>query len=225
VWAGIRNLYRFLSDEEDIPDIAARIMVGRPATSDRVTHLDRREVGKLLRACRTPKEDAVIAVFLDTGARISEVAQLTVADVLVSDLRAGHLLVHGKGGKDRAVVIGASTAQALRRYLRERSRSRHADLPALWLGERGAMRASGLDKLIRDVASRAGLAGVHPHTLRHTWSHFYRLDGGQVDNMCYLAGWSGPAMALKYGRSAQAERAEAEARNLSLVDRQRGRSS
>ena len=31
-------------------------------------------------------------------------------------------------------------------------------------------------------------------------------------------------MALKYGASAAAERAEAEARNLSLVDRQRGRS-
>jgi hypothetical protein len=31
-------------------------------------------------------------------------------------------------------------------------------------------------------------------------------------------------MSLKYGKSAQAERAEAEARSLSLVDKMRGRS-
>jgi len=81
------------------------------------------------------------------------------------------------------------------------------------------MAISGLDRLIRDVGAGAGLDGIHPHLLRHTWSHFYRLDGGQVDNMVYLAGWSGPAMALRYGASAAAERAEQEARGLSLVDR------
>ena len=93
----------------------------------------------------------------------------------------------------------------------------------MWLGERGRLSVQGLDRLIRRVGDRAGLE-VHPHLLRHTWSHFYRLDGGSVDAMCYLAGWSGPAMALKYGASAAAERAEQEARHLSLVDKMRGRS-
>jgi integrase/recombinase XerD len=75
-----------------------------------------------------------------------------------------------------------------------------------------------------ELESRAGLDGLHPHLLRHTWAHCYRLNGGQVDNLVFLAGWSGPAMALRYGASAAAERAEAEARNLSLVDKMRGRS-
>jgi integrase len=84
------------------------------------------------------------------------------------------------------------------------------------------MTDSGLSKLIRAVGARAGLE-VHPHLLRHTWAHYYRLNGGQTDNLVYLAGWSGPAMALRYGRSAAAERAEQEALGLSLVDRQRRR--
>jgi hypothetical protein len=42
--------------------------------------------------------------------------------------------------------------------------------------------------------------------------------------MCYLAGWSGPAMALRYGQSAASERAEQKAMDLSLVDQMRRRS-
>lgn len=223
-WAGIRSLYRYLADEEDCKDIAASITVGRPAASGRITHLDAHQVSALMTACQTAKETAVIAVFLDAGVRIAEAARLKVSDAMVDDLRSRRIIVTGKGGKTRGVVIGAQTARALRRYLRERSRSRYASLDALWLSQRGAMSISGLDRLIRDVGARAGMEGVHPHLLRHTWSHHFRLAGGQLDDLVYLAGWSGPAMALKYGESAAAERAELKARDLSLVDRMRGRS-
>ena len=220
LWWAIRSLFRYLSEDEDVLDIAKEITVGRPQQSDRISHLDAHQVGALLKACRTPRELAVISVGLDTGLRISELASLAVIDVLVDDETARRLIVKGKGSKVRAVVIGLSTARALRKYLKWRSASQYASLDALWLGERGRLSVQGLDRLIRRVGERAGLE-IHPHLLRHTWSHFYRLDGGSVDAMCYLAGWSGPAMALKYGASAAAERAEAEARNLSLVDRQR----
>ncbi len=221
LWWAIRSLYRYLEEDEGVVDIAREITVGRPQAGARITHLDAHQVASLLKACQTPRELAVISVGLDTGLRISELASLAVTDVLVDDETARRLIVRGKGSKVRAVVIGVSTARALRKYLRWRSASQYAGLDALWLGERGRLSVQGLDRLIRKVGKQAGLEDVHPHLLRHTWSHFYRLDGGSVDAMCYLAGWSGPAMALKYGASAAAERAEAEARNLSLVDRQR----
>jgi integrase len=59
---------------------------------------------------------------------------------------------------------------------------------------------------------------VHPHQLRHTWAHRYRANGGALDDLVYLAGWTGPAMAIRYGKSAAGERAEAAARRLSLGD-------
>ena len=173
----------------------------------------------LLDACPGPRELAVISVCLDAGLRISELASLQVTDALVDDLTSRRIIIRGKGGKTRGVVIGVSTARALRKYLRERARSKHAGSEALWIGERGPMSTSGLDKTIRRVGELAGLEGVHPHLLRHTWAHCYRRDGGQTDNLVFLAGWSGPAMALRYGASAAAERAEAEAAGLSMLDR------
>ncbi len=56
VWWGIRSLFAYLEDKEDVPDIARKITVGRPAQSDRITHLDPPEVdaaaGRLPRPAR-----------------------------------------------------------------------------------------------------------------------------------------------------------------------------
>jgi site-specific recombinase XerD len=221
-WWAIRALYRYLADEEDLPDLGRSVTMHRPPVPVQVTHLDSRQVGQLLDACRDAREKALIMVFLDSGVRIAEAQALKVTDVCVENLRARRLMVTGKGSKVRAVVIGTETALALRRYLKERARGRYADCGALWLGRRGPLTIGGLDQLIRAIGTRAGLE-IHPHLLRHTWAHCYRLNGGQTDNLVYLAGWEGPAMAIRYGRSAAAERAEIEARSLSLVDRMRGR--
>lgn len=217
-WWAIRSLFRYLSEEEGVPDIARSLTMHAPPVSDRISHLDAGDVRLLLRACQTARERAVIRVFLDSGLRISEAASLKVCDVIVDNLRSRRLIVTGKGGKTRAVVIGTQTAMELRRYLRERQKSPWAECEGLWLGARGPLTVSGLRELVEATGRRASLQ-VHPHLLRHTWAHHYRLNGGQTDNLTYLAGWAGPAMALRYGRSAAAERAEMEARGLSLVDR------
>ena len=220
-WA-IRSLYKYLAEDEGVPDIAREITIGRPQTSDRITHLDREEIARLLTACQGPRELAIVSVALDAGLRISELASLQVADVCLDNLRSRRILVTGKGSKTRGVIVGVSTARALLKYLAWRAKQPGADLPDLWLGARGRLTVSGLDRLIRLAGTRAGL-DVNPHLLRHSWAHHFRLNGGQTDNLVYLAGWSGPAMALRYGQSAAAERAEQEAKGLSLVDKMRGR--
>jgi site-specific recombinase XerC len=44
------------------------------------------------------RDEALIRLYANTGARLSEVAELTVDDV---DLRAESVRFHGKGAKDR----------------------------------------------------------------------------------------------------------------------------
>jgi site-specific recombinase XerD len=197
--------------------------VPSPKPPNVITYLDQADVARLVDACQGARERAVIMVFLDAGLRIAEAARLKVTDVCVDNLSARRLMVTGKGDKTRGVVIGMETASALRKYLRERSKSRYADSDALWIGRKGPMTISGLDQLIRKIGKRAGIKEIHPHLLRHTWAHHYRLNGGQTDNLVHLAGWANVTMALRYGRSAAAERAGQEARGLSLIDLTGGR--
>jgi len=96
--------------------------------------------GKSLAALR---DEAIIRLYHSTGARLSEVANLDLDDL---DQKTNTVLYHGKGGKDRRVRYPDRTARAISRYLRARTKHKHADLPNLWLAERGRrpLQANGI---------------------------------------------------------------------------------
>ena len=79
------------------------------------------------------RDAALLRVFIDTGARLAEVAGLLVATIELDD---GMLLVMGKGRRERRLPVGTRTVKALDRYLRERSRHHAASEPQLWIGKR-----------------------------------------------------------------------------------------
>jgi integrase len=68
------------------------------------------DLGQLLAAARKPIEKATILAFATTGARRSELRGVRVDDV---DLDRRRILIHGKGGKDREVVISPELLKVL----------------------------------------------------------------------------------------------------------------
>jgi site-specific recombinase XerD len=165
---------------------------------------------------RDVRDAAVIRLWLDTGLRRSELAGLTVADV---DLSAGEASVMGKGRKPRRVAFGRATATALARYMRLRGRHPRADLPALWLGDRGRGPVDGAS-LYTMLTRRAEQAGVklHPHQLRHFFADAWLKEGGSEGGLMRAAGWSSRQMLDRYAAANAAERSRAERRRLTLGD-------
>lgn len=93
------------------------------------------------------RDAALIRVFIDTGARLTEVPNLrlnpqddTQNDV---DLDRGILRVLGKGSRERVLAVGRKTVRALDRYIRVRAQRQDAYLPNLWLGIKSPMTPSG----------------------------------------------------------------------------------
>jgi integrase/recombinase XerD len=90
----------------------------------------------------------------------------------------------GKGGKDRVVPVGRYAREALEAYLvRARptlaaaARQTSAS-PAVFLNARGGrLTRQGAWGVLKAAADRAGLDGVSPHTLRHSYAT-HLLDGG-----------------------------------------------
>ncbi|MEU1395919.1 tyrosine-type recombinase/integrase [Micromonospora zamorensis] len=96
--------------------------------------------------------------------------------------------------------------------------SGHSD--ALWFRARGKpLTASGLYQMLERRAKQAGIGHIHPHQLRHTSAHNWRVAGGSESDAMVLFGWVSPEMPRRYGRSAEVERAQMAARRISPADR------
>jgi site-specific recombinase XerC len=224
----VRHFCRWLVEEgEADQDPTAAIKTPRPA--DQVTRvLSPQELRRLLKATEgrdfaARRDAAIILLFVDGGLRLAELAGLQLEDV---DLVDRIVYVQGKGTRrsgprHRAVPLGTRAARALDRYVRDRRRHPYAGRPELWLGARGrrSVSADGIDLALKRRAAAAGLKGVHPHQLRHTWADQFRKAGGAEGDLLVLGGWRNRAQLDRYGRASAAERAAEAARRYSLGDR------
>jgi site-specific recombinase XerD len=78
-----------------------------------------KEVDKLLAACETLLERAVVEVMYATGVRISELVSLRVEDMTFSSPGVIRI-IRGKGNKDRIVLFGSKADAAIKAYLGDR---------------------------------------------------------------------------------------------------------
>jgi site-specific recombinase XerD len=188
------------------------LKVRQPRTPTKlVPIISAEDTGKLLDTCKGRnfvhvRDEAIIRLLANTGARLSEVAGLRTDDVV---LALETVRYHGKGAKERRVRLGPRTARALSRYLRSRSSHRASGLPDLWLAVRGAqpLAANGVKLMLKRRGLRAGLNDVHAHRWRHTYAHQWKLAGGDTGDLMLLLGWNSDDMPRHYGASAAAERA------------------
>ena len=61
--------------------------------------------------------------------------------------------------------------------------------------------------MLRRRGEHAGLPGLHPHQLRHTFAHQWLAEGGGETDLMRLAGRKSRAMLQRYGASAADARA------------------
>jgi site-specific recombinase XerD len=210
---GLQQFFKWLMLDEEEIDRSPMERVKQPKTRKKlvpVIHDD--ETKKVLDTCKGKdfihlRDEAIIRLYYNTGARLSEVGDLQLDDV---DLNLDSVHYRGKGGKERRVRFGPKTARAISRYLRLREKHVAADLPNLWLAERGRrpLAPNGIKMMIKRRGLAAGLTGVHAHRWRHNYAHEWKKAGGDTGDLMLLLGWTSEDMPRHYGASAAAERAQ-----------------
>jgi site-specific recombinase XerD len=138
------------------------------------------------------RDHLLLAMLYNTGARVSEIIGVRVADVVLEGAACVHL--HGKGRKQRAVPLWKTTVRETRRWLRS-----NASLPgeAILLPNRNGQRMtrSNVEQRLDLAVARAttqqhSLAKkrISPHTIRHTTA-MHLLQSGVAFNVIAL--WLG----------------------------------
>lgn len=124
------------------------------------------------------RDVALLEILYGTGARISEAAGLTADDI---DLENATIRLFGKGSKERILPLGSYAIAAIEAYMvrgRPVLASKGKGTPALFLNKRGnPLSRQSAWGVIQDIAAKAGIDGVSPHTFRHSFAT-HLLQGG-----------------------------------------------
>ena len=179
--AAIHSLYRHAAlRHPEHADLIARVLAIPPKNHDQtiLTYLTATETDALLAAPdgSTPtgrRDHLIILLMITTGVRVSELTDLTRADVHTGK-PAAHIATHGKGRKTRITPLDATTATTIRAWLTETSGS--TDSPVFTA--RGTTRKLTTDAVAQRLKLHATAAAsacptiqakhLTPHILRHT---------------------------------------------------------
>jgi len=189
--ASMRSFYRFLRRELKVAQNPFG-MLRPPRKEHRVPRvLSPGEIDRFLAQPQKDLDDGVTAEYpavrdmalfetlYSTGCRISEVLDIRWGQI---GWRDGRLIVHGKGAKDRLVILGSRALAALKR-LSLCIRARRADLSGgaqpVFLSDRmEPLTARFAQRRMKRYLIETGLPGdISPHKLRHSFAT-HLLDAG-----------------------------------------------
>jgi len=162
------------------------------------------------------RDHLLLTLLYNTGARVSEIIAVRVADVVLAASACVH--VHGKGRKQRAIPLWPSTAREARAWLR-RNPGLTADAPLLPNREGHAMSRYNVNQRLKLAVARAAEAHpslakrhVSPHCIRHSTAMHMLQSGVHFNDIALYLGHETPATTHQYVEANLAMKEQALAR-------------
>ncbi|PZO55143.1 MAG: recombinase XerD [Alphaproteobacteria bacterium] len=185
--SALRQFYRFLLGENiRADDPTSRLDAPKRARSLPKT-LSVEEIERLIAAAESPRDKAIIELLYGAGLRVSELVSLPLR--MAPKPGQEHMVIEGKGGKERLVALGGPALAALDAHLAART----AALPkaeaareraARWLfpstsAADGKLTRRRVGQMLETAAVKAGIdpTRVSPHVLRHAFAT-HLVEGG-----------------------------------------------
>jgi integrase/recombinase XerD len=192
--SAVRGFYRFLLLDGHVKaDPTADIV--RPQGGQKLPRfLSQHEMEQLLESLDTTSPEGVrdrtlVELMYATGLRVTEAVTLPAGNV---DVDAGLLHCMGKGSKQRRIPIGRSAVSWLLRYqAARRALLAGRESPLLFVGYLGRpLTRQNVWAMLKRAAEKAGVEGVTPHVLRHSFATHLLEHGADTRSVQAMLGHS-----------------------------------
>ena len=139
---------------------------------------------------------AIVSLFLDSGLRASELANITLTHL---NLKDGFIKVMGKGAKERIVPIGKFVQMILWRYTDSGRPIPSNGGNRLFLSrDSKPISVNCLKLMFTKLAKNSGVERLHCHLCRHTFAVNYILNGGDIYSLREILGHTTFEMVNQY---------------------------
>ena len=145
------------------------------------------------------RNQAMIAMLFDTGARLSEVMEL-----VETQIHEESITIFGKGAKERVVPVSPFLSKAFLRYSMARESYFQGMLhdKEFFLSRTGKkLTAEAVAKMLKKAAEAVGVSDdirVSPHTCRHTFAHLNLKNGIDLYTLSRLLGHESVSITQRY---------------------------
>ncbi|RPJ20285.1 MAG: integrase [Planctomycetaceae bacterium] len=196
--AAIRSLFAFIAREDPswLPQSQKVRSIPLKRTEHNTAHyLHEKQIQELLDApdltsAAGLRDRALLLLLYNTGARVSEIVGLKLADLRLDG--AGQVQLRGKGNKYRSCPLWPETVRALRAYLAQRLPKDPADQSLFLNARRLPIGRFGIRHLLSRYSSQtsapASQPPVTPHTIRHTTAMHLLRAGNDIAMVSYWLG-------------------------------------
>jgi site-specific recombinase XerD len=162
------------------------------------TYIPFADMEKLIRQGKNTRDKAIIATYLSTGVRVSELINLTL-----SDYAKKTPVIITKGGKPRCINFNASAQKYINDYLEDRKDSEYDNL--FISNNHTPMTRESLNYMLKSLARRAGLpTDITNHSLRHTVASKVLQESDAATTRDFFK-WSSIDMVNRYTHSTDEE--------------------
>jgi len=165
-------------------------------------YLTETETKALVKEINSPRDLAMILLFLDTGIRLTELLELNI-DSIDYDKK----LLHITGSRKRDIPINGELFEALTAWSRERIDNPSEALFVTSKGEPKRISPRAIDKIIRKYAFDAGINKlINAHILRKTFAVRLMAKETSIDSASNILGVTDPKSIRRYIKAAHSEK-------------------
>jgi site-specific recombinase XerD len=166
--AAITAFYSFLADED--PKLVCPVFPHRHNLKERQRlprPVQEHDLEQFFAAVDSVRDRAMFLLMLRCGLRISEVAELRLADLFLDEPRP-RIVARGKGSKERSVYLSPQAERALNAYLAERPNVPSDFVFLSYLND--GLSTTAIHKRLARYRQQAG-ADLTAHRLRHSFAN------------------------------------------------------